>query len=164
MDNRWYGPVNKQAFARLWWGGELFRKGADYSVVEQAFKNQDLINSLLHRPVVRCRSLALGIVKALWERADDPKGPESDAINDLARVLNLSTAGSPPEAWVGFQTDDILSALRWAQDDASPRDTSWANPLPGPEAEDVHDGSIALGRRLAERGIELAERAAARMD
>ena len=28
-DNRFRGPMHKQAFARPWWGAELFRKGPD---------------------------------------------------------------------------------------------------------------------------------------
>jgi len=155
-DNRWFGPVNKQAFARLWWGGELFRDGPDYSVAELAFRNQDLVNSLLHRPVVRCRSLAIGIVKALWECAEAESGPDSDSINDLARVLNLSTAGSPPEAWVGFRNDDFRAALAWASTDAAAQEHDWTQPLVGPEGRDTDEGSQALGAKLAHRGIELA--------
>ena len=41
-DDRWYGPINKQALARLWWGGELFRDGSDYAPASRAFIRQDL--------------------------------------------------------------------------------------------------------------------------
>jgi hypothetical protein len=153
-ENRWYGPVNKQALARLWWGGEIFRNGDDYSPVEVAFRNQDLVNSLLHRPVVRCRSLALGMIQALQDR--DIAGLTSDKINDLARVLNLSTAGSPPEAQVGFRYDDLAAALRWAEKDpAAP--TDWSDPLPGPAANDVTDDSMKLGIGVARHAIELSK-------
>jgi hypothetical protein len=153
-ENRWYGPVNKQALARLWWGGEIFRNGGDYAPVEVAFRNQDLVNSLLHRPVVRCRSLALGMVHALQDK--DIAGLSSGKINDLARVMNLSTAGSPPEAQVGFQYDDTQAALRWARTDLeAPAD--WSEPLAGPAGTDVTDDSMKLAIGVATHAIELAK-------
>jgi hypothetical protein len=154
-ENRWYGPVNKQALARLWWAGELFRDGDDYSAVEAAFRNQDLVNSLLHRPVVRCRSAAVGMIRALG--ADELEGLTSRRINDLARVLNLVTAGSPPEAQVGFQRDDIETALDWAMSDA-PAPATWDQPLPGPAGQDTTQDSVERGIALARHGVELAQR------
>src|ERR1700743_3445755 len=35
-EDRWWGQVHKQAFARLWWGAEIFRNGSDYRSVEHA--------------------------------------------------------------------------------------------------------------------------------
>ncbi len=40
-NDRWWGPIHKQAFARLWWGAEVFRDGGDYRSVERAFIFQD---------------------------------------------------------------------------------------------------------------------------
>lgn len=154
-DNRWIGPVNKQALARLWWGGELFRNGPDYSSVEKAFLNQDLVNSYLHRPLVRCRSFALGIVDVLSEETAGKL--TSDTVNDLARVLNLCTAGTPPEARVGFQADDRSAAVEWSQTDA-PADTDWGTLPAGPSAADTTNQSVELGINLAAHGMELARR------
>jgi hypothetical protein len=153
--DRWYGPIHKQALARLWWGAEIFRDGADYSPVERAFIRQDLPNSYLHRPMVRCRSLALGIVGVIA-----PIGGtivlSSDQVNDLARVINLCTSGRPPEAEVGYQVDDHVAALEWADEDpAAPND--WGHLPLGPRAVDTTESSIVGGREIAARGLRFAE-------
>ena len=109
-EDRWWGPIHKQAFARLWWGAEIFRDGPDYRPVEQAFVFQDLPNSYLHRPLVRCRSLALAVV----DRVAGSSSPSADQVNGLARVLNLATVGTPPEVETGYQIDDLSTYQQWA--------------------------------------------------
>lgn len=152
-NERWYGPIHKQALARLWWGAEIFRDGGDYTPVERAFKRQDLINSYLHRPLVRCRSFALGVVNVLASENEDALPARQ--VNDLARVLNLCTAGRPPELHVHFQTDDMDAALTWASSDA-PVPPDW-DPLPsGPQAVDTTEASIGGGTSLAAHGMVLA--------
>jgi hypothetical protein len=153
--DRWVGPINKQALARLWWGAELFRNGDDYAPAENAFLNQDLINSYLHRPLIRCRSFALGIVEILTDETGEELS--SKKINDLARVLNLCTAGTPPEARVDYQADDVAAVLAWAASDA-PVPDSWMALPAGPRARDTTETSVLKGRELARHGIELARR------
>ena len=151
--DRWWGPIHKQPFARLWWGAELFRDGADYSPVERAFRRQDLINSYLHRPLVRCRSFALGILEVLSD--EHGEALPARTVNDLARVLNLCTVGAPPELHVGFQSDDLDALATWAVGDA-PVPADW-NDLPlGPEAYDTTDAPRAGGQQLAQHGLNLA--------
>lgn len=152
-DDRWWGPIHKQALARLWWGAELFRDGGDYGPVARAFERQDLINSYLHRPLVRCRSFALGILAVVAR--EDGKTLPARQINDLARVLNLCTAGSPPETRVDFQWDDADAFLVWAGSDADVPD-SWEQLPFGPAAVDTTEASIRGGRELALHGLELA--------
>jgi hypothetical protein len=156
-EDRWWGPIHKQVMARLWWGAELFRDGADYRPVERAFVRQDLINSYLHRPLVRCRSLGLGILDVV--APDDDLGSKTaNDVNSLARVLNLATAGAPPELETEFQQDDWSAFAAWAG--AVPElPDSW-DPLPeGPRAEDTTEESLAGGRAIAERGWRFAEAA-----
>jgi hypothetical protein len=151
-DNRWYGAIHKQALARLWWGGELFRNGADYGPVERAFIRQDLPNSYLHRPLVRCRSFAMGIVNVLT--SEKGEALSSGEVNDLARVLNLCTAGSPPEARVDFKVDDVQAAIAWAGEDA-PVPNDWASRPAGPSASDTTEESIRKGTLVAQHGFDL---------
>jgi hypothetical protein len=151
-DDRWWGPVHKQAFARLWWGAEIFRDGPDYRPVEQAFVFQDLPNSYLHRPLVRCRSLALAVV----DRIAASSAPSAEQVNSLARVLNLVTVGTPPEVETGYQSDDFASYARWAGS-APPSVQDWV-PLPeGPPAADTTENSRLGAARIVSRGWEYAK-------
>ncbi|MBP1159805.1 DUF6339 family protein [Rhodococcus sp. PvR099] len=162
VENRWRGEIHKQAFARLWWGGELFRNGAAYEPVVGAFIRQDLPNSYLHRPLVRCRSLALALVDMI-SPIDGETVLSADDVNDLARVLNLATAGSPPEVQTGFQRDDIRSFQRWVAE--TPRVPADWDVLPvGPACSDTSEISLTGGRVLATRGWEYAHAAAERLD
>jgi hypothetical protein len=145
--DRWWGPIHKQAFARLWWGAEIFRDGADYRSVERAFVFQDLPNSYLHRPVVRCRSLALAIV----DRFGEANSPSAKQVNSLARVLNLATVGSPPEVETGYQNDDLDAYNTWVTQDFVPP-TLWDDLPTGPPAADTTADSKAGGSRVVHRG------------
>lgn len=156
VNARWRGPIHKQALARLWWGAEIFRDGIDYRPVERAFIRQDLPNSLLHRPLVRCRSLALGLIEVVAPHDAEPIS--ASAVNDLARALNLATAGSPPEVETGFQRDDVIEYGRWVSAPVGEVD-SW-DPLPvGPSTTDTTESSRDGGRRIAERGFRFAAQA-----
>lgn len=145
--DRWWGPVHKQAFARLWWGAEIFRDGADYRPVERAFIFQDLPNSYLHRPVVRCRSLALAIV----DRFGGSETSTAQQVNDLARVLNLATVGSPPEVETGYQNDDLDAYSTWVTERFEPP-VSWDALPAGPSALDTTPESRAGGAGVVQRG------------
>jgi hypothetical protein len=149
-EDRWNGQINKQALMRLWWGAELFRNGPDYSPVERAFSRQDVPHNLLHRTLVRCRSLAVALVDVLVP-ADQEIVGSSREIRDLARVLNLAMAGSPPELETDLQQDDHRAYDMWLREfvlvpadwDVTPR---------GPMAADTTPSSVAGGRAITERG------------
>lgn len=158
--DRLVGPIHKQAFARLWWGAELFRDGADYRTVERAFVLQDIPNSYLHRPLVRCRSLALGLLEVLVSATTEGSSGTASDVNELARVLNLVTAGCPPEVETGFQQDDRSGYLRWVGRDV-PRPVTWQLLPAGPDIEDTTRESIAAGAEIARRGRELARKSIA---
>lgn len=151
-EDRWWGPIHKQAFARLWWGAEMFRNGSDYGPVERAFVFQDLPNSYLHRPVVRCRSLALAIV----DRFSDPSTATASGVNALARALNLSTAGSPPEAETEYQADDDNARANWVVESIN-TPVDWGQTPIGPLAVDTSADSVAGGRAIVERAWGYAD-------
>jgi Family of unknown function (DUF6339) len=150
-EDRWWGQVHKQAFARLWWGAELFRDGSDYEPVEEAFVFQDLPNSYLHRPIVRSRSLALAIA----DRFSSSATASAAQVNGLARVLNLTTVGSPPEVETGYQTDDGEAYDDWVRSGPTiPAD--WGDTTTGPAARDTTPSSRAGGAAVVQRGWEYA--------
>lgn len=150
-EDRWWGQVHKQAFARLWWGAELFRDGSDYEPVEEAFVFQDLPNSYLHRPIVRSRSLALAIV----DRFSSSATASAAQVNGLARVLNLTTVGSPPEVETGYQTDDVEAYDNWVRSGPT-IPTDWGDTTTGPAARDTTPSSRAGGAAVVQRGWEYA--------
>ncbi len=153
VEARWWGPIHKQALARLWWGAEIFRDGHDYRPVERAFIRQDLPNSLLHRPLVRCRSLALGLVEVLAPDGGD--AVSADEVNDLARALNLATAGSPPEVETGFLRDGVAGYRHWIEQPGVDI-RAWDKLPSGPDTVDTTEQSRSAGRRIAERGRHFA--------
>lgn len=151
-DDRWWGPIHKQALARLWWGAEVFRDGPDYRPVEKAFVFQDLPNSYLHRPIVRCRSLAVAIV----DRIDRSGTPSSDQVNDLARVLNLATVGTPPEVETGYQNDDVAAYDIWSN--SEPTAPGRWDDLPfGPSAVDTSSTSLQGAAQIVDRAWGYAD-------
>lgn len=152
-ENRWWGEVHKQSFARLWWGAELFRDGPDYRPVERAFVFQDLPNSYLHRPLVRCRSLALSIIERFPETEEPGR---SDKINALAKTLNLATAGSPPEVETGYQTDDEAAHAQWARQNPSILE-NWDDLPYGPQAADTSANSRSGADDIVDRAWAYAK-------
>ena len=152
--DRWFGPIHKQALARLWWGAELFRDGPDYRPVEFFFKRQDLPNSYLHRTFARCRPLVLGMLDQL-RTVGETDVPKATQINDLARVVNLTTAGVPPEAETGFVRDDASAYLTWVATPSWPAD-DWADLPRGPETGARDAATERSGLAIAERGWQIA--------
>jgi hypothetical protein len=151
-DDRWWGPIHKQALARLWWGAEIFRDGPDYRPVEQAFVFQDLPNSYLHRPLVRCRSLALAVV----DKVAGSSNASAAQVNNLARVLNLATVGTPPEVETGYQIDDLSTYQQWVES-AVPFGNDWTQIPNGPAAIDTTEDSRRGGARIVSRGWNYAK-------
>lgn len=151
--DRWFGPVQKQALARLWWGAELFRDGPDYSPVDFFFQRQDMPNSYLQRPLIRCRPLALALIDQLREVGREAQ-PKASQVNDLARVLNLTTAGISPEAETGFARDDISRYEEWL--DQGPAAADWSVAPIGPDTGRRSERQRRGGMTIAKRGWDLA--------
>jgi len=144
--DRWTGPIHKQAIARLWWGAELFRDGADYAPVERFFLNQDLPNSYLHRPFVRLRPIALGVLEALRAAVPEGANPTSDQINDVAKKVNLTIAARSMEtATVGFR-QDTGKYLEWMNNAPSTYDPT-STPT-GPDDGFVPKALLDVGTTL----------------
>jgi hypothetical protein len=104
---------------------------------------------------VRCRSLALGVLDVVA-----PEGREEEfsaaQVNDLARVLNLATAGSPPEVGTDYRQDDIAAYATWVLEAAEVPPT-WESVPNGPPCEDTTETSLDGGREIADRGWGYAE-------
>ncbi|KQR10430.1 DUF6339 family protein [Cellulomonas sp. Leaf334] len=147
--NRWKGSINKQAFARLWWSGELFRLGPDYYPVERALVRQDFVNSYLHRPAVRNRPFAAEIIALTDGSRTDATVLSPDEINLLAVTVNLALAGTPPEVEIGPQNDDVQTYSEWVRSGATTDD--WTTMPEGPPTQDVNSHQLSAARALVDR-------------
>jgi hypothetical protein len=141
---RYEGDIHKQAFARLWWGAELFRNGASYDGVEHLFANQDLPNSCLHRPFVRLRPFAVGLIDELVLRGRGTV-PASDVINDVARNINLVMGAVLPEAGLAWTAGVTPEYLQWMA--TIPEPVSGELPS-GPPEPPVPQADRELARQL----------------
>ena len=151
-DERWNGGINKQTFARLWWGAELFRNGDDYGPVEHFFERQDFPNSLLHVHFVRIRPVALGILAAIREATGDTP-PSSQQIQDVARRVNLTIAARSMEAATALYHPNAGVLHEWI----SEAPVSWvgADPI-GPADGRVPAEILAIGKQVGTEICELA--------
>lgn len=130
-------------------GPEFADDGPDFAPVIRAFIRQDLPNSYLHRPFVRCRSLAQALLDVAAPACRETS-VSADRVNDFARAVNLATAGAPPEAEVGHIADDVVAYLARVHEPAlGPFDRET---LPtGPACRDTSDGSLDRASAIAAR-------------
>lgn len=147
-ENRWIGPVNKQAFARLWWAAELLRTAGDYSPVTRGFEKQDFVNSFLHRPVMRNRPIAQATVERLFP-AGREVNPSSDEVNLLAKVIGLLTAGIDPAIEVPAPPDDVRAYTAWRLERFS--GGRWTSLPPAPRDAVVEDEAFERAEELLSR-------------
>jgi len=87
---RFHGDATRQAFARLWWGAEQFRNGADYKPVGKAFRSQDLMNNLFKMDISHHRPTAQAAVRVLFP--DEGEGRAADDANPLSKAANLAAS------------------------------------------------------------------------
>jgi len=137
------GRMNQQAIARLWWCAELFRDGADYRPVEQAFAQSELVNLCLHRPFVRNRAFALAVVDLLTPAGREPA--PSDAIARFAKNVTLVMPTLSPEFATSGTHDDGAARRRWLD---QPAPSSFGALPPGPDDSAIPDEARSRARAI----------------
>lgn len=153
--DRWRGPIHKQAIARLWWGAELLRNGEDYTPVKAFFSLQDYPNSYLHRPFVRFRPVALGLLAAM-EGAKAKRGKlKSREVNQVASVVNLCSAGMSLATMAAAYQPDPSAYRDWLEG-TNPADPDLASLPLGPADGAVPGATQTTATALAERMCEHA--------
>ncbi|MER5962419.1 DUF6339 family protein [Streptomyces sp. NPDC002057] len=136
---RFKGALDRQCFSRLWWAAEMFRNGNDYSPVEAACANQDLIHSALRRDLIDHRPTAQALVRVLG-RGVAGTGRE---IEGLMTAINAAGATLVYDVLGPDEPRDPQVLRRWvAEADTAP-------PVPrrslpdGPDEEPVPEPSVA---------------------
>lgn len=155
------GPIQQQALARLWWGAELFRDGADYSRVVKAFRNQDIPNTLMGTRAVCYRPMAHAMVDVLsvpW----GGKSPGSKEVNSLSTWIGYSLAGTVLES---FGPDECGAGPGWGEwitesPDAGRiiEETLPSGPSDKPVDPDTYQAVRGFVERTVKSGLELREK------
>ncbi|UYQ62305.1 DUF6339 family protein [Streptomyces peucetius] len=135
---RFKGAPDRQCFSRLWWAAEMFRNGKDYSPVEVACANQDLIHNALRRDLIDHRPTAQALVRIL-ERGVAGTGRD---IEGLMTAINAAGATLIYDALAEDEPRDPEVLRQWIAEAAS------APPVPrhslpdGPDEDPVAEKSV----------------------
>ena len=157
---RWHGPVNKQTFARLWWTAELYRAPGNYEPVGRALDRQRLVDLLLPRTIVRTRTVALALIDFIAPPVHVPDSAPNQTheqrdrlvesqVDDLARIMNLVTAGTSPEVEAASTPDDYPAYRAWTQAEIPP--TNWAELPEAPRDFEITPAALAAAEALVQR-------------
>ncbi|MFJ5076091.1 DUF6339 family protein [Streptomyces sp. NPDC088553] len=135
---RFKGALDRQCFSRLWWAAEMFRNGNDYSPVEAACANQDLIHSALRRDLIDHRPTAQALVRVLG-RGIATTGRE---IEGLMTAINAAGATLVYDALAPDEPRDPEVLRRWvAEAEAAPSVPRRSLP-DGPDEDPVPETSV----------------------
>jgi len=135
---RWHGPIHKQAIARLWWGMELFRNGSVYPT--HLFEVQDVPNSILHRPFVRTRPIAVALESLVANRVMAEGKDGESQLRAWFRAINLYGGSRDLAALTLFHRDDVAAVRDWI------REAPIAGAAVGPPDRPVSTEALAHAR------------------
>ena len=138
----------KQAFARLWWGAEIFRNGPDYSAAYQAFTMQDVPN-MMNYLCFENRPLAVALIQKL--AALDATSAQ---VQDVGRRIRLWLAATSLDTVAPDHNTDPDRVWSWVTD-ATPKPISSVDLPEGPDDGEIDPVSAASAGRLADAIIRL---------
>lgn len=134
---RFKGALDRQCFSRLWWAAEMFRNGSDYSPVEAACANQELIHSALRRDLIDHRPTAQALVRVLGRGI--ATGRE---IEGLMTAINAAGATLVYDVLAPDEPRDPEGLRRWiAEAETAPSVPRHSLP-DGPDDEPVPEQSV----------------------
>lgn len=138
---RFVGGQRDNAFARLWWGAELFRDGGDYRPVERAFVMQDVSNTWLALDAIHHRAAAQAALKILPSLGSKQINRLSTALDHVLTTVQLDAAA--PVAG-----PDVVAMEEWVSE-APDRDAVLGDSLPaGPDEDPMDSEYIAHVERV----------------
>ncbi len=115
---RFHGDATRQAFARLWWGAEQFRDGANYEPVGNAFRSQDLMNNLFRMDICHHRPTAQAAVRVLFPDGGDARA--ADDANPLSKAANLAATTLMVDILAPDVQLDFAARTDWMMADIDP--------------------------------------------
>lgn len=136
---RFKGALDRQCFSRLWWAAEMFRNGNDYSPVEAACTNQDLIHSALRRDLIDHRPTAQALVRVLG-RGIATTGRE---IEGLMTAINAAGATLVYDVLAPDEPRDPEVLRRWVAEAETAPSVPRRSLPEGPDEEPVPEESVA---------------------
>ncbi|MDX3576190.1 DUF6339 family protein [Streptomyces sp. FL07-04A] len=152
---RFKGVADRQCFSRLWWAAELFRNGPDYSPVEVACSNQDLIHTVLRGSLIDHRPTAQALVRVL-QRGIATTGRD---VVGLMAAVNTAGATLVYDAMVEDAPRDPDDLRRWIAEAENAPPVARHDPPSGPDEDPVPEASI---EKLTDYFAELFETAPVR--
>jgi hypothetical protein len=135
---RFKGAPDRQCFSRLWWAAEMFRNGKDYSPVEAACANQDLIHNSLRRDLIDHRPTAQALVRIL-ERGVAGTGRD---IEGLMTAINAAGATLVYDVLAPDEPRDPEALRRWVAGAESALPVARHSLPHGPDEEPVPEESV----------------------
>lgn len=157
--DRFLGSINKHALARLWWGAEFTRNGADYSLVRPAFLVQDIPNSWQFR-LFHNRPVAIAVVEIVDRAARAGLPDLGRRANRLLQAANVAARTTVLDVVAPYDGPDPVALGDWIGEE--PDASTMLDELPrGPDEEAVPrasvEGATSFLRRVSAPFPQLAE-------
>ncbi|MGY1792793.1 DUF6339 family protein [Geodermatophilus sp. SYSU D00525] len=146
--DRFHGPTYKHALGRLWWGAELFRNGSDYSPVEKAFGNQDLMNNFFRMDIAHHRPTTQAAVRVLFPEDGTKRGGRE--ANALAKAVNAAATTLLVDALAADPGLDVDVRRSWMQESVDALLVIDRRPI-GPDDPRVPEDSVRVMTELLEQ-------------
>ncbi|MFD9874312.1 DUF6339 family protein [[Kitasatospora] papulosa] len=148
---RFVGPHYSQAFARLWWAAEMFRDGADYTPVEIACGNQDMINTALRLSTIDHKPTALALVRVLEDLSRQGVTRLGDRVNALCTAVNVAGSTLMYEVVAPDDVPDHFALFEWIEEAESAAAVPWDQLPEGPVDGTARRSSCEVLTQMFER-------------
>ncbi|WP_022926728.1 DUF6339 family protein [Patulibacter americanus] len=154
---RFIGGAATNAFSRLWWTTELFRRGSDYGPASEALKLQEIPNTLLKISATRNHAFCAALLDFLHSRRTDGKRLVGRQINRLSTAANAQLFVAALDAVAPAAVADSDARRSWI---SSPPilDDLLADGVAGPDdlADPLFDDKVAAALQLLHRVADSA--------
>ncbi|MEV0290990.1 DUF6339 family protein [Kribbella sp. NPDC050820] len=138
---RFIGSERDNGLARLWWGAELFRDGADYGPVQSAFVMQDVPNTWLSLNAIHHRAAAQAALRILPSLNSKQINRLSTALDHVLTTIQLDAVAPVPGP-------DIIAIEEWISERAD-GDVVLGDGLPsGPDEDPTDSDMVARVEKL----------------